>query len=345
MSTYLFVLFISFLVNLILIIPFINFLYKMKIQRADQKTKDVFNKPTPIFDKFNQHKTGVPVGGGILIVLTTTILFLLTLFSFSLFNKKIISNYPAMGSEIKIIFFTFISFALLGIYDDLTKIFFWKRNNFFGLRVRHKFILEMILALIVSFWLFWELKIDIIHIPFIGVFKISYFYILFAAFVIVAFANAVNISDGLDGLAGGVLMISISSFWIIARSIADVPTSLFTAVWIGGLVAFIYFNIPPARLILGDTGALSFGATFAVIGLILGKAFALIIIGGIFFVEILSSLLQIIWKKFFKKKFMPVAPYHLYLQYKGWEESKIVMRFWIISILFAIFGLMIAFSK
>ncbi len=345
MSTYLFVLFISFLVNLILIIPFINFLYKMKFQRASQKTKDVFNKPTPIFDKYNEHKTGVPVGGGILIVLTTSFLFLLILLCFVLFNKKLILNYPSLGSEIKIILFTFVSFAFLGIYDDLTKIFFWQRNNFFGLRVRHKFILEAVLALIISFWLFWDLKIDIIHIPYIGVFEISYFYILFAAFVIVAFANAVNVSDGLDGLAGGVLLISLASFWIIARSIVDVPTSLFTAIWLGGLVAFLYFNIPPARLILGDTGSLSFGATFAVIGLILGKAFALIIIGGIFFIEILSSLLQIAWKKFFKKKLLPVAPFHLFLQYKGWEESKIVMRFWIISLLFAVFGLMIAFLK
>jgi len=345
MSTYLFVLFVSFLVNLILIIPFINFLYKMKFQRASQKTRDVFDKPTPIFDKFNQHKTGVPVGGGILVVLTTTIIFLLTLLCFLFFNKKLIANYPSAWSEIKIILFTFISFALLGVYDDLTKIFFWKRNNFFGLRVRHKFILEMILALIISFWLFWDLKIDIIHIPFIGVFEISYFYILFASFVIVAFANAVNVADGLDGLAGGVLLISLASFWIIARSIVDVPTSIFIAVWLGGLIAFLYFNIHPARLILGDTGALSFGATFAVIGLVLGKAFALIIIGGIFVIEILSSLVQILSKKFLKKKIMPVSPFHLLLQYRGWEESKIVMRFWIISILFAAFGLMIAFSK
>jgi len=345
MSTYLFVLFVSFLVNLILIIPFINFLYKMKFQRASQKTRDVFDKPTPIFDKFNQHKTGVPVGGGILVVLTTAVIFLLTLLCFLLFNKKLIANYPSAWSEVKIILFTFISFAFLGIYDDLTKIFLWRKNNFFGLRVRHKFIFEMVLALIISFWLFWELKIDIIHIPFIGVFEISYFYILFASFVIVAFANAVNVADGLDGLAGGVLMISLASFWIIASSIVDVPTSLFIAVWLGGLIAFLYFNIPPARLILGDTGSLSFGATFAVVGLVLGKAFALIIIGGIFIIEISSSLIQILSKKFLKRKIMPVSPFHLFLQYRGWEESKIVMRFWIISLLFAVFGLMIAFSK
>jgi phospho-N-acetylmuramoyl-pentapeptide-transferase len=170
-------------------------------------------------------------------------------------------------------------------------------------------------------------------------------YIVFSTFVIVSFANAVNITDGLDGLASGVLMFALASFWVVARSIIDVPTSLFIAVWLGGLVAFLYFNIYPARIFLGDTGALSFGATFAVVGLILGKTFSLPIVGGVFVVEILSSLLQLMSKKYRKKKLFPVAPVHLWLQMKGWEEPKIVMRLWIFSILFALIGLMIAFMK
>jgi len=233
----------------------------------------------------------------------------------------------------------------LGLYDDLNKIFFWRKTNFFGLRLRHKLIFEIILALISSFWLFSELKISIVHIPFFGVYDLSYFYILFAAFVIVAFANAVNITDGLDGLAAGVLMIALSSFWVIARSILDMPTSFFIGIWLGGLIAFLYFNIYPARIFLGDAGALSFGATFAVIGLLLGKAFALPIIGGIFVIEIASSLIQLLGKKFLKRKVLPVAPFHLWLQLRGWEEPKIVMRLWLTSIILAVFGLMIAFMK
>ena len=128
---------------------------------------------------------------------------------------------------------------------------------------------------------------------------------VFSTFVIVAFANAVNITDGLDGLAGGIMMIAVTAFWIIARTIIDVPTSIFIAVWLGGMIAFLYFNIYPARLFLGDTGALSFGATFAVIGLILGKAFALPIIGAIFVLEIFSSLIQLLGKKFLKRKLLP----------------------------------------
>jgi phospho-N-acetylmuramoyl-pentapeptide-transferase len=345
MAIYLFAVIIAFIFNFLLIVPFINFLYKLKFQRALQKTKDAFNKPTPIFDRFHQKKSGTPVGGGILIIFTTVFIYAAFLLSLIFFGKKIYSNYPSFVSEVKIILFTFISFSFLGLYDDLNKIFFWRKTNFFGLRLRHKLIFEIILALISSFWLFSELKISIVHIPFFGVYDLSYFYILFAAFVIVAFSNAVNITDGLDGLAAGVLMIALSSFWVIARSILDMPTSFFIGIWLGGLIAFLYFNIYPARIFLGDAGALSFGATFAVIGLLLGKAFSLPIIGGIFVIEIASSLIQLLGKKFLKRKVLPVAPFHLWLQLRGWEEPKIVMRLWLTSIILAVFGLMIAFMK
>lgn len=345
MAIYLFAVFVSFLLNFALIIPYINFLYKLKVQRQKQETKDAFNRPTPIFDKFHQHKTGTPVGGGILIMLTTLGVFFFFIFMYFFLHKKILSNFPSLIAEIKIILFAFISFGILGIYDDLSKIFLWKKSQFFGLRIRHKLILEIILALIISFWLFNDLKIQFFYIPFLGVFNISWFYIIFAAFVIVAFANAVNITDGLDGLASGILMITLFGFWVVSRSILDVPTSLFIAAWLGGLIAFLYFNIYPARIIMGDAGALSFGATFAVIGLVLGKAFSLPIIGAIFVVEIATSFIQLMSKHFLKKKAFPVAPLHLWLQLRGWEEPKIVMRFWLISMILVIFGLMVAFMK
>ncbi len=345
MSTYLFAVFSSFILNFILIVPFINFLYQSKFQRQKQKTKDFLNRPTPIFDKFNNKKNGIPVGGGILVLLTTIFVFCFFIFMYSIFNKNIFSNYPSVLMEIAIIVFTFLSFGILGFLDDFKKIFSWKKSQFFGLRLKHKFIIQFVLSLIISYLLFFNLKISIIYIPFFGVFDISYLYILFSTFVIMAFANAVNITDGLDGLASGILLFALMGFWVISRAILDVPTSLFIAAWLGGLMAFLYFNIYPARIFLGDTGSLSFGATFAVIGLILGKAFALPIIGGVFIIEIGSSFIQIIGKKYFKRKIFPVAPFHLYLQSKGWPEPKIVMRLWLVSIIFVIFGLMIAFMK
>src|SRR3989339_846172 len=279
MSTYLFAIFASFLLNFILIVPFINFLYQLKFQRQQQTTKDFLNKPTPIFDRFNKHKHGTPIGGGILILLTTVFVFFFFIWMYSIIKKNIFTNYPSASSEILIIIFTFLSFGILGFLDDFKKIFTIKKGQFFGLRIRHKFIIELVLAFIISCLLFSSLKISIIHIPFFGVFDFSYFYIIFATFVIVAFANAVNITDGLDGLASGILMISLFGLWFLSASILDVPVSMFLALWIGALVSFLYFNVYPARLFMGDVGALAFGATLGVVGLLLGKVVALGIIG------------------------------------------------------------------
>jgi phospho-N-acetylmuramoyl-pentapeptide-transferase len=140
-------------------------------------------------------------------------------------------------------------------------------------------------------------------------------------------------------------MIALMSFWVISRSILDTPQSLFISIWLGGIIAFLYFNIYPARIFLGDVGSLSFGATFAVIGLLSGKPFSLIIIGGLYVVEIVSSLMQIVSKRYRGKKIMSVAPLHLWFQSRGWHESTIVFRFWLMSIILAFLGLWFAFLK
>lgn len=345
MSFLISLLIISFAIHSLALIPFINLLYKLKLQRKLQKTKDAFDKPTPIFDTLHQVKVGTPVGGGLLIVAISMVLFFLSFPILYYFWIPIKSIYANLGSEIKILLFTFFGFSLIGLFDDMKKVFMGKAEHFFGLRLRYKLILEIILSILVAFWLFAELKISIIHIPFLGVFNFGILYIPFAAFVIISFANAYNITDGLDGLAAGILMISLMAFWVISNAILDTPLSIFIAIWLGGVIAFLYFNIYPARIFLGDVGALSFGATLAVVGLLLGKVFSLIVIGGIFVIEVTSSLLQLISKKYRGKKLMTAAPLHLWLQSKGWHESTIVFRLWIASIILAIFGLWLAILK
>ncbi|MEK9179394.1 MAG: hypothetical protein AAB893_02910, partial [Patescibacteria group bacterium] len=297
-SLYLGILLFSFMVTSFLMIPFIDFLYKIRFQRQDQKTKDPFNKLTPIFDFFHKKKAGVPVGGGLLVVLVTLALYFLFLIIFYFFNVPIISSFADSRKEAIIIFFSLITFAVLGLYDDWKKIFNVVSNDFFGLRMRHKLIIQVVLALIIGYWLYHWLGITFINVPFLGTIHIGFLYIFFAAFVIVAFANAYNITDGLDGLAGGVLLINLLIFWVISSASLDTPLSIFLAIWIGCLITFLYFNVYPARIILGDTGALSFGATFAVIGLLLGKSFLLPIIGMVFLAEITSSFAQLLSKKF-----------------------------------------------
>jgi phospho-N-acetylmuramoyl-pentapeptide-transferase len=332
----------SFFFNSFLFVPFINLLYKISFQRQHQKTQDVFGKLTPIFDKFHRKKAGIPVGGGLLIIGTTTFLTLLFLILMHYFWVPITSDFP-LRQELKILYFTFIMFGFLGLYDDIKKIFRAAGGSFFGLRFRHKLFLQIILALIIGFWLHKNITISIVNIPLLGVLDLGWLYVPFAAFVIVSFTNAYNITDGLDGLAGGILFIALSVFWIISSTALDAPLATFIAVWLGGLVAFLYFNVYPARIMLGDVGSLSFGATLAVIGLLLGKVIALVIIGGLLVVEVSSSLAQIISKKFFKRKVLKCAPLHLWLQEKGWEEPKIVMRAWLAGIMLAVFGLWLSF--
>lgn len=328
----------SFLSTSVLVVPFINILYKVKFQRQKQKTLDFQNKHTPIFDKFHSQKVGTPVGGGALVIITTTILYFFVFHLLKISKIYISSNYPII-LETQIIFFTFISFGLLGLYDDIKKFFGFQKAKFFGLKMHHKFILQILIATITASMIYFGLKINFINIPFIGAITLGWLYIPFCVLIITGFANFFNITDGLDGLSSGLLMISLFAFGVLAGTSLDTPIALFLSLWTGALIAFLYFNVFPARIWLGDVGSLSFGATFAVIALLLGKIVPLFFVGFIFIVEGLSSAIQILSKKILKRKIFPAAPLHLTLQKIGWEESKIVSRAWLAGIMLAIFGL------
>ena len=335
---------LSFFVISFLIVPFINLLYKIRLTRQHQKTLDMFDVRAVIFDKLHKHKAGTPVGGGTLIIFTVTLLYLLATNLAPFLGVERTSVYP-FKKEVQILLFTFLSFGVLGLYDDLRKTFGFNKANFWGIRFRYKFLIQWILALFIASMLYFDLGIHIVNIRFFDILNLGYLYIPFAAFTIVAFTNAVNISDGLDGLAPGLLLICLAAFLVLSSSILDTTISIFLGLWIGSLIAFLYFNIWPARIMLGDVGALSFGATLAVIGLLLGKPIALALIGGVFIVEVASSLIQILSKKIRKKKVFEVAPLHLWVQLKGWQEPKIVFRFWLAQIVFAVFGLWLSFFR
>jgi len=335
---YLGLLLFSFLITSILVVPFINLLYKFKFQRQTQKTTDFQNKRATIFDKFHNQKSGTPVGGGLLIIVTVSVLFIL-LFPILKFSKIFISSNYTITHEIAILFFTFISFGLLGLYDDILKFFGFKKTGFFGLRMIYKLILQLIISLIISLMIYFQLRIDFIYLPFFGVINLGWLFIPVSVVFITGFANFFNITDGLDGLSCGLLMFALFAFWILASTSMDTVLSSFLALWIGSLIAFLYFNVYPARIWLGDVGSLSFGATFAVIALLLGKVVPLLIVGSPFIIEGLSSTIQLFSKKYFHKKIFPAAPIHLTLQNLGWEEPKIVFRAWLAGIILAVFGL------
>lgn len=333
----------SFIITSILVVPFINLLYKLNLTRQKEAPK---KGKVPLFDKLHDVKAGTPIGGGILVILVVTLLFAF-LFPFASRMGVYIRSSHDFEGELFIIFFTFISFGLLGLSDDLIKIFGKPKPGmmgmWFGLKRWHKFILQWILAIFIGYLLSEKLGISILHVPFIDkTYNLGHWFIPFSAFVIVSFTNAFNITDGLDGLATGLLVICLIAFGAIAASSLDTPLSLFISIWIGALMAFLYFNVWPARIFLGDAGALSFGAMLAVIGLLTGNLVAMVVIGGIFVVEIASSAIQIFGWRVFRKPIFPLAPIHHALLAIGWEEPKIVIRAWLAGIMLAIFGLWLA---
>src|SRR3989344_1087229 len=309
---------LSLVVTGILIVPFIDFLYKIKLRRQHQKTVDIFNKPTPLFDKYNKWKVGTPFGGGVLII---GVVAILSLWSYAVFTVN------ALIWEVIALLFAFISFGLLGLYDDLKKLIGGSsRYAVFGLRFRHKFILQWILAFIVALILYSQLGYTTIFIRGLGLIDLGLLYIFLAMFAIVSFVNAFNIADGLDGLASGLLLICLGAFLAISSTALDSTLAIFIAILIGSVAAFLYFNIFKARIWLGDVGSMSLGAVLAVTGLLTNKILAMAVIGGVFVIEIGSSLIQILGKKYLGRKIFPVAPFHLLLLKRGWEEPKIVMR-------------------
>ncbi len=334
MAAYLGLSILSSFITAILLVPFIDFLYKIKLNRKDQVTRDPFNKRTPLFDKFNSWKVGTPFGGGILIIVIVTIL---TLWSYGMLSIEI------KKWELFVILFSFIGFGALGLYDDSKKLINIS-HGFFGLRFRHKFIIQWILAFIIASIFYFQLGYSFVHL--LGfTLQIGIFFIPFAAFVIVSFVNAFNITDGLDGLASGLLLICLTGLLVISSQILDQTLGIFVAVLLGSIVSFLYFNIYKARLWLGDVGSLSLGAALAVTGLLTGKTLAIGILGGVFVIEVASSMIQLLSRRFFDKKIFPAAPIHLWLLKRGWEEPKIVMRAWVIGFFLAILGVYLAFVR
>jgi len=339
LSLYLGLLIFSFLFISVIIVPFINLLYRLKLTHH-HLLAPTFKVEAAMFTALHptqKTKIGTPIGGGILIVFVVTVLFTACFWLMSWLGFTITRLFPLID-ELNIIFFTFISFALLGLYDDILKIFNLTRP---GSRIRplRKTTLILILSILISTMLYLNLHINIINIPLFGTVHLGWMFVPAAALIIAFFSKAVDITDGMDGLASGVLLIILIAFWAISLSALDSVLSVFIALWVGSLLAFLYFNIYPARIWLGNAGSLSFGATLAVIAILLGKTSALFIIGSVYSLEAGSQLLQVISVNVFHKPLFPVTPVHYWLQSLGWPEPKIVMRFWLLALLSAMFGL------
>ena len=232
--------------------------------------------------------------------------------------------------------------ALVGLVDDWLDV---RGKGIFaggGLGVKHRLLVYIAIALVGACWFYFKLDWDLFHLPFVGNFELGWPYILIFVFVIVATAFSVNETDGLDGLAGGVLLTCFGAYGVIAFSLVKYDLATFCGVIAGALLAFLWFNINPARFYMGDTGAMSLGVTLGVIAMLTNSALILPIIGFILVMESASVIIQVLSKKLRSgKKVFLSAPIHHHLEAKGWPEPKIVMRFWVIAGVTAAIGLIV----
>lgn len=304
---------------------FTDWLYK---NRMGKRIRQDFNgQSTPIFSTLHAKKAGVPTMGGILVWVTAAVLTL-------------IFNLERSGTWLPL--FALVTTGIIGAIDDYMNVR-GVGSSGGGMSFRWKFILYTAIAIIGALWFYFKLDWNYIHIPRMGDFILGFWYVPLFAAVLVFTSFAVNETDGLDGLAGGLLMIAFGAYTVICLAIGKPVLAAFCATIMGALLAFLWFNIYPARFIMGDTGAFALGMTLAVIAFLTNTVIVLPIITFVFVAEAFSFIIQFLSKKFrHGKKVFLSSPIHHHFEAIGWPETKITMRFWIIGGISAVAGVAIA---
>jgi phospho-N-acetylmuramoyl-pentapeptide-transferase len=276
-------------------------------------------------------KMGTPTMGGVMIIIPVVLVTVL-LNAASLIGMRI------LGQSVLVPLIAMLGFAVLGAIDDWEGIHGKRKGE--GMRIRTKFAAQVVLGIGIALVLKYMLKVPDLFLP--GVadeIQLGWFYIPIAAFVIVAMSNAVNFTDGLDGLAGLISATIFAAYGGVALMQGQIFISRFCFTMVGALFGFLWFNVHPAQLFMGDTGSLSLGATIGVIALMTGQWALLPVIAVIPFSEALSDIIQIGYFKITHgRRFFKMAPLHLHFELLGWSEMQIVQRFWLIGLMAAMLG-------
>jgi phospho-N-acetylmuramoyl-pentapeptide-transferase len=314
-----------------------HFLYKYKLGKKIRNGGE-----TPIFSQLHAHKAGTPTMGGILIWGTVLIFILLFSLLSNIWPDSIFAHLNFLSrSETLLPLGALIITALIGLFDDWLDVRGKGVLGGGGLKLRHRILIYTLIAIVGALWFYFKLDWTVFHLPFLGNFEIGAWYIPIFIFIIVATSFSVNETDGLDGLAGGTLLIAFAAYGVIAFVLGRYDLATFCGAIIGALLAFLWFNIQPARFYMGDTGAMSLGVTLGIIAMLTNNSLLLLFIGFIFLAESLSVIIQVISKKLRGKKIFLSSPIHHHYQAIGWPEAKVVMRFWVVAALGAAIGLMI----
>ncbi|MCD5396501.1 MAG: hypothetical protein LR000_02460 [Candidatus Pacebacteria bacterium] len=322
--------------------PFLtNFLYKHKLWKKSPRTISIDGKKLETFLKYHTEKeTKVPRFGGLLVwtvpVIVAIIFFLLSKIDFWVFQKL---NFLSR-SQTWLPFFALVAGALVGLIDDILQV--KGKGKYFGggLSLKKRLILMFFIGLIGGLWFYYKLGWQTLHIPRVGDIYLGALYIPF--FILVTMATySGGVIDGLDGLAGGAFATIFGAYGAIAFFNGQIDLAGFCAAVAGAILAFLWFNIPPARFYMGETGIMGLCPALTVVAFLTDSVLVLPIIGILLVIESASVILQLLSKKFLKRKLFLAAPIHHHFEAKGWPHYKVTMRFWVIGVISAIVGIAI----
>ena len=323
-----------------------HILYKYKIG-IKIKSSDVTGKKLTFINQLHAHKSGTPTMGGVIMWLSIMILAFSSHFIFPWIARILDTDFIARldflsRKQVWLPLFALVSAGILGLFDDVMSVHGWGKNKGGGMRFAMRFGWLIVIALAGGLWFYYKLGWDVFHIPGVGDFNIGLWYIPIFIFVILFSAISSNETDGLDGLNGGVLLFAFFSFAIISFFQNKVDLAVFCSAMSGVILAFLWFNIAPARFMMGDTGAMSLGTTLGVVAMLTNSALVLLLIVSIYVLESSSVVIQLFSKKFLHRKVFLAAPLHHHFEAKGWPECKIVMRAWIFTMVTALIGVIMA---
>lgn len=319
--------FLAFVVAMLLTPIYTYFAYRYRFWKRP-RTIATTGEATPVFTKLHaeKHRRNIPTMAGMIMVLAASFITVL-------FNLDRTQTWLPLAA--------LIGGGAVGLIDDVINIR-GSGGGLKGLRAPIKFAMITLIAIIGAWFFYYKLGYSTLHVPFVGDFDLGWWLIPLFVLVVVSTGNAVNISDGLDGLAGGLLSTAYGVFGVIALLQGNYGIAGFCFTVVGVLLSYVWFNIFPARFFMGDVGSFALGTALGVIAMLTDTLFLLPIIGFVFVAEAGSSLIQILSKKFLHRKIFLSAPVHHHLEAVGWPEVKVTMRFWVIGQVCGALGLMLA---
>ena len=275
----------------------------------------------------HRKKEGTPTMGGLIFIIPTVVATL----------GLIITNKISYTSNLGIVLLVFLGYACIGFLDDFLSI---RKGNNEGLTAYQKFFMQVLIAIGFFYiymrsggqtaWVVGTLHIDV---------ELGWLYGLAILFVLVGASNAVNLTDGLDGLAGGLSAIAFIAYTLISLSVGFEDIGIFSLILVGSILGFLIYNTHPAKVFMGDTGSLSLGAVMGAIAILTHRELTLAVVASVFIIETLSVIIQTVWVQVFKKKLFLMTPIHHHFEKLGWEETDIVKLFWVVGLILAMAGI------